>query len=267
LPFRDYVEWLDTRDYGRAKQVWVDELHGAKPRRLSATWTSYSDKSAADVGERHDLLDESSTAALREFGVRNRLTPSTILQSAWALVLAQVYPASDVVFGAVASMRPPELRDAETMLGLLVETMPVRVRIDPHQQVLHWLGHEQDRQVRLREYGYASTQRIHSWLGISPDDELFDTLFTYRNFPAVLSSAGAEVPPTMDVRVVEPPFTRRTGYAVVAAPKPGRELDLAIFYEREHVSESQAHEIIGRYGRIVRAIISDPYQAIGALAG
>jgi non-ribosomal peptide synthetase component F len=145
--------------------------------------------------------------------------------------------------------------------------MPVRVRVDPRQQVLPWLRREQERQLRLREHGYASMQRINSWLGTSPDEELFDTLFTYRNFPAVLSSEGAAVPAALGVRVVEPPFTRRTGYAVVAAPKPGRELDLAIFYEPEHVCESQADEIIGHYGRIVRAIISAPDQPIGALTG
>jgi hypothetical protein len=259
--FRDYVEWLATRDYGRAEQIWRDELRGATPRRLSTTWTSYAEKSGADVGERHDLLDPASTSALRDFGVAHRLTASTILQSAWGLVLAQVYRAGDVVFGTVSAVRPPELPAAERMLGLLVETTPVRVRIDPDREILDWLRFEQERQLGLREYSYASLQRIYSWLRVSPDDELFDTLFTYRNFPSPLSGDAAG--PSLGARVVEPPFTRRTGYAVVAAPKPGRELDLAIFYEREHVSEALADEIIGHYGRVVRSIVADPRRALG----
>ena len=264
LPFRSYVEWLGAQDYEEARRVWLDELHGAVPRRLSLTWTSHSDKTMDDVGERHEVINESQALVLSRFCSSNRLTPSSVLQCAWALTLAHEYGTSDFLVGVVTSTRPPDLQGAEEALGLLVETVPVRVRIDAEQQVDQWLRQEQERQVRLREYGFASLQRMYSWLDLSPGNELFDTLFTYRNFPAELVRED-DGPAGLRARVLEPPFTRRTGYAVVAAPRPGVELDLAIFYEPDHISEQQADRMISRYRRTVRAILSSPNQPISAL--
>ena len=52
------------------------------------------------------------------------------MQMAWAVVLSRLTDRSDVVFGVTVSGRPAELAGVETMIGLFINTVPLRVRLD-----------------------------------------------------------------------------------------------------------------------------------------
>lgn len=265
-PFRRYVESLAALDMREAREVWLDELRGASGNRISDTWSSYWGKTRADAGECHRFLDEASTVALRRFCATNRLTPNAVLQSVWAVVLSHVYASQDVVFGVVCSTRGPQLEGSEDTLGLLVETIPARVTLDPTKAILEWLHQEQEHQVGLREYAFASLPRICSWLGLAPDGELFDTLFVYRNFPGDLRS-GTDANSSLAARVLDAPVTRLNGYALTVSPQPSPELDLAVFYERDHVDDVLARRMTDLYAELILTVIADGRAAVSSLLG
>src|SRR5262249_39327048 len=125
-PYREYVAWLARQDQGAAETYWRRELAGfpaATPVGVEHAAASVPD---ATPGERVFSLDESTTDALKALGRRHGLTLSTIVQAAWAALLGRHAGEEDVLFGITVSGRPPEVRGVESMVGLFINTVPLR---------------------------------------------------------------------------------------------------------------------------------------------
>src|SRR3954464_11709000 len=96
-------------------------------------------------------------------GREHQLTPNTIVQGAWAILLRCYSGSEDIVFGTTVAGRPPELPGMEEMIGLFVNTLPVRVRVPGGVPVARWLRQLQAEQVEMREYGYSPLVEIQGW--------------------------------------------------------------------------------------------------------
>ena len=108
-------------------------------------------------------LPEPLTAAIARFARENRLTLSTLLQGAWALLLSRYSGERDVIFGATVAGRPEALPGIESAVGLFINTLPVRVHIDPDEGVVNWLIRLQEHQVELRQFESTPLVQIQSW--------------------------------------------------------------------------------------------------------
>ncbi len=194
-PFAAYLGWLAGRDRGAAERFWRDELAGftsptALPRSRPAPPTAGSGPRPYGAIERR--LDPDLTGAIADFASGTRVTLSTVLQGAWGLVLARYQGdgghgpssgADDVVFGLTTSGRPPDLTGAESMVGMLVTTVPARVTVDGRATPDAWLRTIQDRQLAARDHEYASLVDIHSWSDLPAGQSLFDSILVVENFP------------------------------------------------------------------------------------
>src|SRR5262249_14600787 len=132
-------------------------------------------------GDRRRYLSEATSKGLKQLGRRAQLTLGTIVRGAWALVLSRYTGARDVVFGETVSGRPPELPGVESMVGLFINTLPVRVDVDPAQRLGDWLAALQERQAEQRQYEYSPLHRVQAWSGLPAGQRLFDTLFVFEN--------------------------------------------------------------------------------------
>jgi acyl carrier protein len=191
VSFRDFLAWLDGRDRKQAETAWRENLSGLTEPTLVAPYV----ESARAVMPRKVIV-ESSPVFARELAAAARgrgLTVSTVLQGAWALLLAQVTGNSDVVFGATVSGRPPELDGVENIVGLLINTIPVRVRISPAESLAQFLARIQKEQSELLDYQYLGLADIQRIAGMT---NLFDTVLVYENFPlGVFADYGAGTVP------------------------------------------------------------------------
>jgi hypothetical protein len=132
--FRDYVAWLGKRDEGGAAEAfWRARLAGVdEPTPLPLDRApARAGTPAEEHGQETVPLAAEMARALAEAARRHRVTPSTLAQAAWAAVLARYAGRRDVVFGATVSGRPPEVPGVEEMVGLFINTVPVRVRVPP----------------------------------------------------------------------------------------------------------------------------------------
>ena len=102
------------------------------------------------------------TSSLQAIARANQITLSTIVQGAWALLLAHYNASNDVVFGAAFSGRPAELPGIETMIGPCVTNVPVRVRVEPSDSLATWFGRLQRQQFDLVDHQYTSLETIQS---------------------------------------------------------------------------------------------------------
>src|SRR6185503_7975163 len=121
--------------------------------------------------------------------------------------------AGDVAFGSVVSGRPPELPGVEEMVGLFINTAPVRLHVPPDARVLPWLRALQAWQTDAQPYQHAPLAQVQRWSGLPPETPLFETLYVFENFPM---DPGAAEGDGDDALTAEDAFTReRVDYPLV----------------------------------------------------
>ncbi|MFB9903359.1 non-ribosomal peptide synthetase [Allokutzneria oryzae] len=177
-PYRNYLAWLGKQDKPGSELAWREALAGLDEPTLVAP----------AVPGREPVLPEriftelspSRSARLVETAREHGLTLNTLVQAAWAIVVGQLTGRRDVVFGATVSGRPAEIPGVESMIGLFINTLPVRVRLDPATGLLDTLTRLQDEQSRLMAHQHLSLAEIQRQAGIG---ELFDTITVFENYP------------------------------------------------------------------------------------
>ena len=178
-PYRDYIGWLADRDHEASEDVWRQYLAGLDgPTLLSQALAVDPPKGLPRRVE--VVMDDVDSRRLVHWAMARGVTVNTLVQVAWALVLARFTDRDDVVFGVTVSGRPAELAAVESMVGLFVNTVPLRVRIDPEVTVAHLCSAVQQDAARLRDHGYLTHSRLRALGGVG---EMFDTLLVYENFP------------------------------------------------------------------------------------
>ena len=107
----------------------------------------------------------------------------TLVQGAWSLLLQRYSGDEDVVFGEVVSGRPADLAGVEEMMGVFINTLPVRVHMTSESLLLPWLGELQERQVESHQYEHTPLVQVQRWSEIPAGTSLFDSLLVYENYP------------------------------------------------------------------------------------
>ncbi|WP_157108737.1 non-ribosomal peptide synthetase, partial [Aldersonia kunmingensis] len=188
--YRNFLVWLAGRDRERSLATWTRALEGIEGPTLLDPMGPRPDAGSGAIKVSVDL-SEAETARLTEVAARLGVTVNTIVQAAWAILLGRLTGQSDVVFGATVSGRPAEVPGVETMVGLFINTIPVRVRIAADATVSEVLGQLQSEQADLLEHHYIGLTEIHQAAGLAA---LFNTLFVFESYPVdqeALSDAGS----------------------------------------------------------------------------
>jgi mycobactin peptide synthetase MbtF len=193
-PYRDYIGWLASRDPETSQRVWREHLAGLPgPTLLAASLgsieTTEGQQPALPRTTRLRLPAEITTRLVDDTRSRG-ITVNTLMQMAWALVLSRLTDTHDVTFGVTVSGRPPELTGVETMVGLFVNTVPLRVRLDPATTAGGQCRAVQRNAALLREHSYLGHAQLRALGGVG---EMFDTLLVYENFPMDGLTAGGEL--------------------------------------------------------------------------
>ena len=178
-PYRDYIGWLSDRDHDASAVLWRDYLAGLPgPTFLSQALALDQPQG---LPRRVEIkVDAQRTTRLIEAARSRGLTLNTVMQIAWAIVLARFTDRDDVVFGVTVSGRPAELASVESMVGLFINTVPLRVRLDSAVTVGQLCSTVQQESARLRDHGFLTHARLRLLGGVG---EMFDTLLVYENFP------------------------------------------------------------------------------------
>ncbi|MFJ9054985.1 amino acid adenylation domain-containing protein [Streptomyces sp. NPDC102409] len=180
-PYRTYLAWLAQQDRDAALDAWRTALAGIEaPTRLTGHGGPHVPDSGELPGTLVLTLDAATTHRLRETARAHRLTLNTLVQGAWGLLLSHLTGRADVVFGTTVSGRPPEIPGVESMVGLFINTVPVRVRPEPGDTLSALLTRLQGEQGQLLGSQHVGLTEIRGVTGL---DELFDTLVVFENYP------------------------------------------------------------------------------------
>lgn len=179
-PYRDYIGWLAARDQEVSRTLWRDHLAGLDGPTMVARALTAGEPPVGSPRRTELKLDIHSTRELSDAARSRGVTVNTLVQLAWATLLSVFTDRSDVVFGVTVSGRPGELTGVETMVGLFINTVPLRVRLDPAVRVgVQCVALQRDAAM-LRDHSYLSHAELRALGSVG---ELFDSLLVYENFP------------------------------------------------------------------------------------
>ncbi|HKT02322.1 MAG TPA: amino acid adenylation domain-containing protein, partial [Rugosimonospora sp.] len=185
-------------------------------------------------------------------------TLNTVLQAAWAILLGSQTGRTDVVFGTTVSGRPPHLPGVHDMVGLFINTLPLRVRLDPVRTLAQVLAEVQDRQSAMLPHGYVGLNDVHRACGQS---RLFDTVTVFENFPRSMV-ARQEID---GVRVAAAHGAATAHYPLSLVVAPGEALGLWLHHDAGRFDESTVEELLDRLMLILGAIVADPQRRLAEL--
>ncbi|HSX61727.1 MAG TPA: amino acid adenylation domain-containing protein, partial [Tahibacter sp.] len=243
VPYADVVRALATRDLSAARAAWTDAMTGARPTLLFE-----GQAASPDVGEIEFALPAALDAALRARARERGLTVNTVMQGAWAALLATLTGRDDVVFGAPVSGRFGALAGIADHIGLFSNTVPVRLRLTPHEPLLRQLERLQAQQIALLEHdglGLAEIQRL------AHTNPLFDTLLVSENYP---DDASLHARDYAGARLAGLRNRGYTHYPLTVLVLPGETLQLIVEY-RDVVREPQ--RVVGRLLHLLQHLADD----------
>ncbi len=255
-PYRDYIAWLQKQDITAAESFWRGYLQNfPMPTPLSydrlPEGLADQNEDAAD----HCLhLSAETSATLADLAQRHRLTVNTFFQGAWALLLSYYSSEREVLFGVTVAGRPTELPGVESILGLFINTLPLRVSLQPDRSLMDWLKDLLAENVRLRQYDYAPLVQMQRWSEIPRGEALFHSLFVFENAPVD--------PELCEGRIIfkaeEEQYRVHTNYPLTVMGWPGRELGLKISYDKRLFDADTTGRMIRHLKTLLEAMAERP---------
>nr|ACJ60988.1 TEG5 [uncultured soil bacterium] len=242
--YRDYLAWLDRQDKDVARAAWRAELSGIDVPTLIAKADS-----GTDYDYRVTHLSPDLHTRLIEFARDHGLTLNTVVQGAWAMVLARLARRTDVVFGTTVALRPAELPGVESMPGLLMNTVPVRVPLDGGQSVVDMLTDLQRRQAALMPHQHLGLPEIQKAAG---PGAVFDTLLVFENYPRDFAGQYTYL------GTIE-----GTHYPLTLGVIPGDQFRIQLGYRQGQVDQTVADSVLEWFVGVLGTVVADPSGLVG----
>jgi amino acid adenylation domain-containing protein len=253
-PYRDYISWLRQQDLAAAESFWRQQLADVRtPTPLRIARRGRPEALAEPYAERERMLSSSLSEALQALARRHRVTVTTLLEGAWALLLRCYSGSTMVIFGLTVAGRPPDLPGAEAMVGLFINTLPVRVLITPTQPLPDWLAELHAQQVALRQYEYSPLVAVQGWSGVPRGTPLFESILVVENYRLTSRARKLEV-------------HQRTNYPLSVVVEPGAQVRLRMAYAVARFDEATVEQMLGHLVTVLTGMVAQPDHPVGAIA-
>jgi amino acid adenylation domain-containing protein/non-ribosomal peptide synthase protein (TIGR01720 family) len=255
-PYRDYIAWLQKQDINAAEAFWRGYLKNfptPTPLPYDRPPEGLADQNE-DAADHCLYLSADTSAKLVDLAQRHRLTVNTFFQGAWALLLGYYSSEREVLFGVTVAGRPTELPGVESILGLFINTLPLRISMQPDRPLMDWLKDLLAENVRVRQYDYAPLVQMQRWSEVPRGESLFHSLFVFENAPVD--------PELREGRIIfkgeEEQYRVHTNYPLTVMGWPGRELGLKISYDKRLFDADTTERMIRHFKTLLEAMAERP---------
>ncbi|MGV9885345.1 condensation domain-containing protein, partial [Streptomyces sp. NPDC003006] len=253
--YREYLAWLGRQDKEAARAAWRAELSGVDEPTLVAP----ADPARTPVAPESLVtrISEELTSGVAQLARAQGLTVNTVIQGAWALVLARLAGRTDVVFGATVAGRSAELPGVESMVGLFINTVPVRVPLDGAQPVSQMLTALQGRQAALMAHQHLGLSEVQKLAG---PGAVLDTIVVYENYPRPPQEEPA--PDAFTMRPLGEQEAAHYPLTLVVAPE-GDRMAVKLDHRPDLYDHAAAESVVERLIRVLEQMVADPSVPVG----
>ncbi|WP_162298447.1 non-ribosomal peptide synthetase [Mycobacteroides abscessus] len=251
--YRSFVSWLADQDLDAARTAWGKVLEGFDTPTLVAPPAPPGAR-----GVESYRVSAETTQALGDLARSQHTTVSTVLQAAWAQLLMVLTGQDDVAFGTAVSGRPAELAGSDSIVGLLINTVPVRARATASTTIAELLGQLQSAHNGTIEHEHLALNEIHHVAG---HEQLFDTLFLYESYP-IDTSAFMGV---QELAITEFVTREYNHYPLSVMALPGHELGIRVEYDTDKFGLDDIQAVFERFERVLVSMVSDADQRLSSL--
>lgn len=259
-PYGDYIAWLQQQDLARAEAFWRQRLEGfTTPTPLNVDRKLGSTSSEEERHTQQTIqISPSMTNALKSLTQQHQLTLNTLVQGAFALLLSRYSREEDVVFGATSSGRPADLTGAESMVGLFINTLPVRVYVAPDDFLIPWLKKLQAQETEARQYEYSPLAQVQAWSDVPRSLPLFESILVFENYPVDPSlPQGGE---SLSIRDVS--FAASTNYPLTVVVGGRSQLSLEIEYSCQRFDAATITRMLEHFRTLLEEMVANPNQRL-----
>jgi amino acid adenylation domain-containing protein len=254
-PYSSYITWLEKRDREAARRFWQTYLKGYDE---AAYFPARKGEAEPGSGYRREkflfTLDEERTGRLRELAASNRATLYQVVQSAWGILLGKYNGTRDVVYGSVVSGRPSEIEGVEQIIGLFINTIPVRVRCEAETPFSAVLEEVKERALSSAEHVYFPLVEIQALSEIK--GRLFDHIVVFDNLPGTPRMKENVEEATINVSQVE--TFEQTNYPLCLDIGSGERLTLAFTFDARMHERSFIERTAGAFAAILDQVSARP---------
>ncbi|MER6447372.1 amino acid adenylation domain-containing protein [Streptomyces venezuelae] len=263
VPFRAYLAWLAGQDHDAAKAAWAAALAGLEEPTLLCG--AAPDRLPAPPQSVPLRLTAQETAELSGFAARQGLTTNTLFQGGWAVLLGRLTGRSDVLFGSTVSTRPAALPGVENIVGPFLNTLPVRVLLDPAEPVGPFLLRLQDAQAALRDFDHLGlAEMLAGSPALASYGEPFDTALVFENFP-MDEAAGGVTAGRGSLRIADVTALDARHYPLSMVVLPGREVEVRFDYAPDLLTRDEVATVAQRFRALLLDLAAAPDRALGRL--
>ncbi|TBU87902.1 non-ribosomal peptide synthetase [Pseudomonas dryadis] len=273
LPYTRYIQWVHEQDKAALDAHWRATLAGFDEKTPLPLIGDYSDTRYA---ERPVLFSREDSELIRGAARAHGVTVNTLVQAAWGLLLIGYSQAEEVLFGVTTSGRSAALPGLQTVVGLCINTLPLRIAIDPQLDIGQWLRQIQAQSAESREFEFSSLPELVKYSDLPEGDSLFDSILVFENYP--IDEALKQAPAGLRIRqlgdgrehVEEEGVIYRGGrnnYAISVIANLSDQLELTLAYHCQHYSDNSVAELAHQLKHHMMSLARSGSQPLGRLTG
>ncbi len=264
--YRHYLAWLRQQDVPAAMDFWKAQLAGY---RQALRWAPSVQPADADaqgprrLGHWQGTMPAAWVQEAQQLCRGSRLTLNTLCQAAWALLLALHGGQDDLCYGMVVSGRNPALAGVERMVGLFINTLPMRVRLEPQAAVQDWLQGLQQQSQEVEARAYSALSDVLACSELPRQQALFDAIYVFENYPgqaAFRDMVAAQGLAVDDVRAVE-----ETSYGLALIVLPGESLQFTLSHDQALFSREAVASLGQQFQGLLGRLVAQPQAALGSI--
>jgi amino acid adenylation domain-containing protein len=250
--YANYIQWLSKQDVNQAKQFWQENLKNVEP----SAYFGYSPKTS-HYSQKQFSLSAQLKADIQQFTQQQQLTFFTIMQGAWAFLLSHYANQNDVIFGTTVSGRIAEIENVESIAGLLINTLPVRVKIEA-QPLVTWLKNLQAQHTQREQYAHIPLADIQTLADVKSGQKLFDSLLVVENYP--LDDAVKQNLKFINIQDIE--IAEKVPYPLLITFLPHLDLQIRFTYDSNQFDDATIHWLFEHFQFILQQFVSSPQQLL-----
>lgn len=259
-PFARYIEWIAEQEPAAAEGFWRETLAEFRTTTLVSADGIARNPSPADL---EIWVSPENMRRLQAFAREQRITVNSLIQGAWALTLSRYTGADDVLFGLTVSGRSGELEGIEHMVGMFINTLPMRVRLPADTSVTTWLRALQIQQLEMYEYEYSSIIDIQGWSEVPRGQIMFDNILVFGDTYLRTGQVGEE-DPYLTMR--RQSFVDWTGYPLVVDVRDGERTQVRFSYDSSVIDVMTVKGIMFLFEEMLTIIPDNPDVALGRIS-